>query len=60
MYPLDPDSFMFEDDEWGLEKLLEKPVFVYAKTKQSSSWADGAETGVSTGVEQSMMPAIQV
>ena len=58
--PLEPNSFMFEGDDWGVEKLLGEPVYVYAKIMQSPSWTDGAESGVSTGVEQSMMPAIQV
>ena len=47
--PLQPDSFMFEGDDLGLEKLFEEPVNVYAKIKQSPSQTDGAESGVSTG-----------
>ena len=33
--PLEPDCFMFEGDVWGLEKLFEEPVHVFAKIKQS-------------------------
>ena len=51
---------MFEGDDWGLEKLFEEPVHVSAKIKQSPSQTDGAESGVSTVVDKSVMPAIQV
>ena len=58
--PLEPDSFMVKGDEWGLEKLFEEPVHVYAKIKQSPSQTDGTMSGVSTGDDQSVMPAIHV
>ena len=35
-------------------------MHVYAKMKQSPSQTDVAESGVSTGVDQSVMPAVQV
>ena len=57
--PLEP-QFMFEGDKWSLEKLFEEPVHVYAKIKQFPSQTNGAESGVFTEVDQSVMPAIQV
>ena len=40
--------------------VLRNQGILVAKIKQSPSWIDGPESGVSTEVDQSVMPAIQV